>query len=217
MRNLKLYLATNSIVFMADYLTNLIFTAKKLEEALANYGKSAGSSPSLRSEDMMSVAIKSGVYPRKPKWGFKPANWLNGAPVRKLVSDLEKHHVPPKTLISCEYIKAINKDSHANPRYKSDRNQYYFYPKQAAKKMAEKLNPEKKVHEAKFVDTSVEQSTKITTSSKFSDAMKLVANLTTKLDHFITTPSDHGADEIETIVQQISEFVKAEISNQTKA
>ena len=49
---------------MADYLTNLIFTAKKLEEALANYGKSAESSPSLRSEDMMSVAIKSGVYPR---------------------------------------------------------------------------------------------------------------------------------------------------------
>jgi hypothetical protein len=47
--------------------------------------------------------------------------------------------------------------------------------------------------------------------------MKLVANLTTKMDHFITTPSDNGADEIETIVQQISEFVKAEISNQTKA
>jgi hypothetical protein len=217
MRNLKLYLATNSIVFMTEYLKNLIKTARNLEEALAKYGQSVESSTELRSEDMMKVAIRLGVYPVKPKWGFKLANWNNGAPVRKLVSELDKQGVQPKTLISCEFKKALNKDSHSNPLFRTDQHKYYFYPKQAAKKMAEKLNPEKKVHEAKFVDTSVEQSTKITTSSKFSDAMKLVANLTTKMDHFITTPSDNGADEIETIVQQISEFVKAEISNQTKA
>ena len=152
----------------------------------------------------------------EPKWGFKPANWLNGAPVRKLVSELEKHHVPPKTLISCQYIKAINKDSHANPRYKSDRNQYYFYPEQAAKKADEKLKSDKLVKDAMFDDSSVEQPSIITTSSQFSDVMKLVANLTSKMDQFICTSSNNDADQIEIILEQIAEFVKAERSNQTK-
>lgn len=65
------------------------------------------------------------------------AHWDNGAPVRNLVSQLDEQGVQPKTLISCEYKKALNKDSHSNPRFKSDNNEYYFYPKQAAKKIAE--------------------------------------------------------------------------------
>ena len=122
---------------MTDYLKNLIKTARKLEQALSQYGQSPESSRELRSDEMMDVAIRFGVYPAKPKWEFKQANWDNGAPVRKLVSKLDENGVRPNTLISCEYKKALNKDSHSNPRFKSDQNEYYFYPKQAAKKMAE--------------------------------------------------------------------------------
>ena len=119
---------------MNDELNILIKTARKLEKALAEYGQSAESYSELRSEEMMRVAIRYGVYPAKPIWGFKQANWDNGGPVRKLVSMLDEQGVQPKSLISCEYKKALNKDSHSNPRFKSDRNEYYFYPKQAAKK-----------------------------------------------------------------------------------
>jgi len=67
-----------------------------------------------------------------------------------------------------------------------------------------------------FDDSSVEQPSIITTSSQFSDVMKLVANLTSKMDQFICTSSNNDADQIEIILEQIAEFVKAERSNQTK-
>ena len=119
---------------MTDHLKKLIKTAIKLEQALAEYGQSPESYSVLRSEEMMGVAIRYGVYPTKPIMGFKQENWDNGGPVRKLVSKLDEHGVQPKSLISCEYKKALNKDSHSNPRFKTDRNEYYFYPQQAAKK-----------------------------------------------------------------------------------
>ena len=91
-------------------LQTLLSTAKKLEAALAKFGKDSSAPHTIGSKEMMRVAMKEGVYPFEPKWRMLKANWDDGKPVRKLIILLDQNHFDPKHHISCEFIKSINKD-----------------------------------------------------------------------------------------------------------
>ena len=67
---------------LSDQEKRFITTARRLEEALAIHGKTEGAYTEIRSEEMMRIAIRYKVYPKEAKWGFKQANWDNGAQIR---------------------------------------------------------------------------------------------------------------------------------------
>ena len=115
---------------LSDQEKRFITTARRLEEALAIHGKTEGAHTEIRSEEMMRIAIRYKVYPKEAKWGFKQANWDNGAPIRKLVYELNEKGLLKQVFPSCRFQKSFS-------RYED--NAYFFMPKAAYKRVQEKL------------------------------------------------------------------------------
>lgn len=167
----------------------LISTARKLQVVLAKHGSSRDAKAQIRSEDMMRIAILYGVYPPNAKWGFKQANWDNGAPVRKLVFELNEIHLLSQVFPSCRFEKSASR---------FEDNKYFFMPKHASKLEEKLLSPKESSHSHGGLKEN---------GNHYGDALGLVGTLTTMLTSFIAQPNEKDGVNIKAILHELSRFV----------
>ena len=181
---------TPNIMALSDQEKRFITTARRLEDALAIHGKTEGAHTEIRSEEMMRIAIRYKVYPKEAKWGFKQANWDNGAPIRKLVYELNEKGLLKQVFPSCRFQKSFS-------RYED--NAYFFMPKAAYKRVQEKLQPPAEQSATELGD--------VNTTGHYADALGLAGTLMIKLKAFIEKPNEKDAGEIQQILSSLQEFV----------
>jgi hypothetical protein len=175
---------------LSEQEKRFITKARRLEEALAIHGKTEGAHTEIRSEEMMRIALRHKIYPKEANWGFKQANWDNGAPIRKLVYGLNEKGLLKQVFPSCRFQKSYS-------RYED--NAYFFMPKLAHKRAKEKL---KAISEQPSL-----QENNVTSTDHFSDALGLAGTLMVKLKSYIEKPNTKDAGEIQQILSSLKEFV----------